>query len=646
MKSFLSKYKVAIISIIVAILLEVFVCNFGFFRTLLVGNTNLPKKYSIDENKVKISNINTRVTSIYFEYNKELSDKITYNLSYQAEGNSDVIELNPKVILRNNKQYINFDTHSECKEIEVSFLTENDLEIENIVLNHPNFNFSIFRILILFIISVFILKLKNGSLYEVDYNPNSRSQNGVFVVNLIIICLFVFLYLIYQLNFETFFVDKNDINKSDSILMQTEALVNGQVELMEEPSKELKEMENPYDNIKRDNNGVNYLYDVAFYNGNYYNYFGIAPILTSILPFRLITGGYLQTAIFTMLYIFIAILALYSLYKKLVKKYIKKISLLNFYLGFYAILFGSNIFTLLRGMKYDIVVSSGIAFLLISLNLAMSIYDNKYKYLKLVLLGISTALIVLSKPTLIVYYLMIAFLLFLTMKDKEIKEKIKDCFLIVVPLGIFAIFQMIFNYLRFDNIFEFGAKYQLTGFNMQYCMGFTFGKVFAGIMEYLFKMPVIRPLTFPFIFPNTDVQLMAFNELCYENRLVGLLAIPIIYGYLLKKDVVKNKELKNFINIGIIASFLSLVLNTCCGGICEVYSLDFKMILAIGAVIILLKWVDDKEKLNTNNKIFMILCVATILIMLPLSLTTESSLLSNLTSDTTVFLKNIFEFWT
>ena len=521
MKSFLSKYKVAIISIIVAILLEIFVCNFGFFRTLLVGNTNLPKKYSIDENKVKISNINTRVTSIYFEYNKELSDKITYNLSYQAEGNSDVIELNPKVILRNNKQYINFDTHSECKEIEVSFLTENDLEIENIVLNHPNFNFSIFRILILFIISVFILKLKNGSLYEVDYNPNSRSQNGVFVVNLIIICLFVFLYLIYQLNFETFFVDKNDINKSDSILMQTEALVNGQVELMEEPSKELKEMENPYDNIKRDNNGVNYLYDVAFYNGNYYNYFGIAPILTSILPFRLITGGYLQTAIFTMLYIFIAILALYSLYKKLVKKYIKKISLLNFYLGFYAILFGSNIFTLLRGMKYDIVVSSGIAFLLISLNLAMSIYDNKHKYLKLVLLGISTALIVLSKPTLIVYYLMIAFLLFLTMKDKEIKEKIKDCFLIVVPLGIFAIFQMIFNYLRFDNIFEFGAKYQLTGFNMQYCMGFTFGKVFTGIMEYLFKMPVIRPLTFPFIFPNTDVQLMAFNELnicIWENK--------------------------------------------------------------------------------------------------------------------------------
>ena len=522
MKLFVLKYKVAIISIIVAILIEIFVCNFSFFRTLLIGNTNLSKKYSMTENKIKISNIDTRVTSIYFEYDNELIDKITYNLSYQAEGNSDVIELNPKVILMDDKQYINFDTHSNCKEIEVNFLTENDLKIKNVFLNHPNFNFSILRVFIFFVVSIFVLKIKNGSLYKTEYDPDSKSQNGIFLTNLIVMCSFIFIYIICQLNFENLFIYKNNINKSDSVLMQTEALVNGQVKLMEEPSKELKEMKNPYDNIKRDNDGVNYLYDVAYYNGNYYNYFGIAPIITSILPFRLITGGYTHTAIFNMVYIFIAILALYSLYKKLVKKYIEKISLLNFYLGFYAILFGSNIFTLLRGMKYDIVVSSGIAFLLISLNLAISIYDNKYKYLKLILLGMSTALIVLSKPTLIVYYLVIVFLLFLTMKEKTIKEKIRNCILISIPLAIFALFQMILNYLRFDNILEFGAKYQLTGFNMQYCMGFTFGKVFAGVIEYLFKMPVIRPLTFPFVFPNTDVQLMAFNEVCYENRLVGL----------------------------------------------------------------------------------------------------------------------------
>ena len=160
LKLFVLKYKVAIISIIVAILIEIFVCNFSFFRTLLIGNTNLSKKYSMTENKIKISNIDTRVTSIYFEYDNELIDKITYNLSYQAEGNSDVIELNPKVILMDDKQYINFDTHSNCKEIEVNFLTENDLKIKNVFLNHPNFNFSILRVFIFFVVSIFVLKIK------------------------------------------------------------------------------------------------------------------------------------------------------------------------------------------------------------------------------------------------------------------------------------------------------------------------------------------------------------------------------------------------------------------------------------------------------------------------------------------------------
>ena len=54
----------------------------------------------------------------------------------------------------------------------------------------------------------------------------------------------------------------------------------------------------------------------------------------------------------------------------------------------------------------------------------MSIYNNKkLKIPRLILLGITTALMVLSKPTFIAYYLIIAFLLILTMKEKSWKEK-------------------------------------------------------------------------------------------------------------------------------------------------------------------------------------------------------------------------------
>ena len=82
----------------------------------------------------------------------------------------------------------------------------------------------------------------------------------------------------------------------------------------------------------------------------------------------------------------------------------------------------------------------------------------------------------------------------------------------------------------------------------------------------------------------------------------------------------------------------------CTGGICEAYAIDFKLILSIGAVILLLKWVET-EKGEDRNKIFLILCVATIFLMLPLSFTTESAFLSNFASNVSVYLKNVFEFW-
>ena len=519
----IKKYKVLFISIFIALLIEIFIFNFSYFRTLLNGNINCIKDYKINEdNSITISNINERVTSIYFDYYNKLTDKVTYNINYTSEENSFVSSLNQKVILPNENQFVNFDTHSKCKEINIKILTDSQLKIKNIILNYPNFNMNFWRVLILIVFFIFLQKLKNGSLYEKYYDANSKEQNGIFVINLLVICSIFFVYGINQLDLQKFFINANEIPRDDSILLQTEAFMNGKIELMVEPSRELKEMENPYDNIKRDAENIDYLYDVAFYNNNYYNYFGIAPIITSILPFRLITGMYTHTCIFNIFYIFIAIVSLGFLYKKIVNRYIKKISLFNFYLGFYTILFASNIFTLLRGLKYDIVVSSGIAFLLISINLVLSIYDNKkYKYIKLICLGITTALIVLSKPNLIVYYLIIAFFLIVFMKGKTKKENIINIFCILVPLGIFAIFQMFFNYLRFGNIFEFGAKYQLTGFNMNYCMSITFGKIYAGIVEYIFKMPVIKPLVFPFVFPNTDISAISINEICYENRWIS-----------------------------------------------------------------------------------------------------------------------------
>lgn len=640
--------KRIIIAIIISILIEVFICNYPAFRSLLIGKSKEINNYKVDDSSIIISNINERVTSINIEYKEKLTDKVTYELKYTAEENSDLFSLKPKVVLENQKQYINLDTHSSCKTIQLDLLTESDFSVENIFINKPNFNINVYRIIIFFVIAIFIIKVKDESIYK-EYDKNSKSQNHLFMLNLMFFCGFVAIYLIYQFNPETLLIKKENISNEDALLMQTEAFINGQVKLLPEASEELKEMENPYDNIERDQKRVPYLYDVAYYNGNYYNYFGVAPIITTIMPFRLITGMYTHTYIFNLVYMLGIAISLYFLYKKLVDRYIKKLSLCNFYLGYYAILFGANILTLLRGAKYDIVVTSGIMFMLISINLAISIYENKkYKYIKLILLGITTALIVLSKPNLIVYYSIIVLFLLLDTKEISLREKIKDSIFIAVPLGILAIFQMILNYLRFDSILEFGAKYQLTGFNMNYCMSFTFGKIYLGILEYIFRIPVINVSNFPFIFINTETSLNSVNEVCYENRLIGLIAIPILWIYLFKKNILdksENKELKIFTRVCLCTCIIAIILNTCLGGICEAYAIDFKLILCINAVILLLKLVEQSKDKKEVNKLFIFICLATIITMLPISLTTEVNLLTNLRNPLTVYLKNMFEFW-
>lgn len=642
---FIKKNKVVIVAILITWCIEIFLCNAGFFRTLFSSHKNLKPDYEVDGSMIYVTNIDTEVTSINFKYSKPLTDKVTYEMSYLPEGTSKEIVIKPKIILPEDEQYINFNTGDKCKGIIINRLTETDLSLDSVILNHPNMNISLVRMLIIFIIICFVSKLRSGSFFDEQYDRTSKVDNVIFLINLTTMLAFVVLYMICQFSLESFFLKPEEVDGADCVLQQAEAILNGKIELLEEPSEELKAMNNPYDSEKRDNEDVPYLYDVTYYDGHYYSYFGIAPVLTLVLPFRIITGKYMPTAIFNLVFMLVAVYALYGLYKKLVNRYIEKIALYNFYLGFYAILFASNIFTLFRGMKYDIVITSGIAFLLISLNLSLSIYNNpKFKILKLIMLGITTALIVLSKPNLVVYYLLILFIVLCTMKEKTAKEKIKDLSFVAVPLGILAIFQMILNYVRFDNIFEFGAQYQLSGLNVTKSMGFSLGKAYAIIAEYLFRIPTINPLVFPFVLPNNNTAFTAINEVCYENKLIGLISIPILWAYILTRNVKKDKELKWFINICLIVSILGMLVAGCTGGICEAYSIDFKLILSIGAVILLLKWLEDRPG-EDKNKIFLSLCIATILLMIPLSLSTESSYLNNFASDISVFWKNIFEFW-
>ena len=60
----------------------------------------------------------------------------------------------------------------------------------------------------------------------------------------------------------------------------TESILNGHLYIeYDDVDPALAEMDNPYDPASRDALGVSFHWDHAFYNGHYYMYFGIVPVL-------------------------------------------------------------------------------------------------------------------------------------------------------------------------------------------------------------------------------------------------------------------------------------------------------------------------------------------------------------------------------
>lgn len=232
------------------------------------------------------------------------------------------------------------------------------------------------------------------------------------------------------------------------------------------------------------------------------------------------------------------------------------------------------------------------------------------------------------------------------MKELNIKQKIKNLIIIGIPVAILAIIQMLYNYIRFGNILEFGAKYQLTAFNISTYMGISFSKCLIALAEYIFQSPEINLFEFPFITKKPELGELELNQFHYDNLLIGVAFIALFWIFLFKKYIYKDsKKLKWFVNISLITSIVLMCINNCMGGTIEAYSIDFKCILAIGATILLLKLVSMKKSSPEIKTLFIVISLLTLIIMIPLNLTAELEWFVEPHNQLTIFFKNIFEFW-
>ncbi len=330
----------------------------------------------------------------------------------------------------------------------------------------------------------------------------------------------------------------------------------GQVHLLDTPADELLAMENPYDWSARRElaaEGVYIKWDHLLFEGKYYSYYGIAPVILLFLPYTLLTGFYFPTAEAVLLFGGLGIIFLTLLFLEFTELFAKKLPNSILVATLLILQLSSGVwYNFVYDNFYEIAQASGFMFTCAGfffLLRARVIGEGKVLYRHIVLGTMCLSWAVLCRPTLALYcFVACIFLAFGFVKHRqEVKEahpadgarqkaarRTATIRYLVASLACFVVIggiQMLYNYARFGSVLDFGIQYSLTINDFtrsQYHTDF----VMIGLYNFLLAFPRIQP-EFPYV--QSNFSTLSTNGYYYvaNRNAVGILwrALPSL-GYL------------------------------------------------------------------------------------------------------------------
>ena len=618
----------------VTIILEVFIFN---FRSILSLNSIEEQiddldfgegivrlednKYAIinyDKAYLELKNINKDVSSLKLDFqilNKD--DYIKYNLEITDAGNEYYYNTPSRYIydLIQKSKVVNINASGDVSNIKINLNKKENQDIQfkinGIYINSKTpFNFSITRIILaFFIFSAFWLYRSESEFYDIKFDFKSKKQK-IFFICLIILQSTV---MIYYVNSNKVFKDaleKNEYSNQLEYQDLARALYKGQLYLDVKPSDKLKDMKNPYDFTARNKKCVDYEWDKSYYNGKYYVYFGVVPVILTYLPYYAITGTDLSNITLVTCVLIISMIGVFLFLKELVKKYFPNTKLLIFTILLIWIINCSG-FLSIAGYPslYNVPVLFSLMFTYYGLYFWMSsIEENRINRVKVTLGSLCMALIAGCRPQFILgSFFSIPIFWNYFIKNKN---KVKNILSFTIPYIIIAILLMIYNKLRFDSVFDFGSNYNITTNDMTK-RGFNIDRIGLGIFTYLFQLPNIIA-TFPFLV-SSQVSTNYIGTTIYELEFGGLISTNLLL--LLNIFIYKFKNIISpklyFCSLFcILCAIVIVIVDTNMAGILTRYKSDFAWLLFISTIIIVFSIFEkntlDKRKMNFLSQLMFI----------------------------------------
>lgn len=415
-----------------------------------------------------------------------------------------------------------------------------------------------------------------------------------------------------------------------------DAFEHHQVNLLEEPSEDLLKLDNPYEYVKRDAEvgSGNFLWDHCFYNGKYYSYYGIGPVLALFLPYHLITGYYFPSGWATLMFSLIGILFLTKIYLAVIEKKFRDLPTNTVTAGLITLQLSSGImFSAARPLFYELAIASGFMCVAIGAYLLMTsniLWDGKISYVRLGFASFFLGYAVLCRPTLAVYCIAALFFFAGGLKKAldglEKRQKTRTFFkyaaVALVPLGIIALGQMTYNYLRFDNPLDFGIQYSLTINDFTHAE-FHWKYVLINMYAYLFNMPHFTPRKFTYLASSAErfgINGYTFFDDAGKNLVsVGIIyrALPM-FAYLFSgkalKRVEKKKRILPILLIGVtcILMPLAIIFSSWEGGYAVRYNADFSWQMVIGALVVAFTLYKSIKSESTKKLVDLIFTFSTV----------------------------------
>lgn len=609
-----------LLSCIIAVFLEGTVFNFRFYQSYEYEPKDLSEGYYLSktliptgerENEYYINgtiqnidyyDLDIKIHNIYLDLTTRNVNDYVVNAFVDTyitdESNENYLKTPAQTVFSDveNTKYLYLMTNGQTHNLRFSLSTGygETYQINGIYANVPQgFSLNWIRMLVVaLLVFLFWLLRPSSPLFHHVFSDSAKQKAVTTAVVVLEVAL-----LIVITTFNPIFAG-NPNRHTAQYQQLAESFTNGQLYLETEPPEFLANMENPYDYSERAQlssaYGEPYYWDAAYFDGHYYVYFGVLPVLLLYLPFYCLTGKAMPNIVAIEVFLCLFAVGSFLLIAQLIRSYFRKnrISYLSYLMMCLIFVNASGgIFIAKRPDFYSVPIISALAFTVFGLYFWLKSKTEEGRILPYYagFGSLCMALVAGCRPQLLLVSALAIVIFWSSVFHERTlfsKKGWRGTVALCIPYIVVAAGIMWYNYARFGSPFDFGANYNLTTNDMT-GRGYRVERVGLSIFTYFFQLPNITAV-FPFL-QASSIQTNYLGTTITEPMFGGIFAvIPLLWILFLlpsKFEAMKKKKVLALCILCLALSFFIGAFDAQGAGLLQRYVSDFSFLAILSAIL-------------------------------------------------------------